>query len=685
MKTPIITLATLLMVACGVKQTINSTNIATPHSKSDEAHLAADKHPAPMPDYFEYDFDNDDTIDKAEKEESVIGDFNGDGKSEYAALYHYSKPIPEFKSHQFIDDYYHFCKIHFSDDTLTRIQLVYVGCNLVNEGDLNGDGSDELGFFNVVGNTRWGNYSVLTFVDGEWHELVCIRHNASWNPAPYQDLVRKDPHNDDYIIIKKIRLDDGKIMDNRILLANLTDAAEQTCNQTYPTKEIDDRLTSLLAWERDTPWKEYELKNKLQMELESEVVYYLHNPITFTDSMPLLEKEIDVITVPSGKAKIYNYWIDGGGTMNCDRNFIQYLDAEGYVHCTPYLNDLRYPRGICDVWEFELDGTLYYAIKTYHRGASGIWDYYLEVITIDNGSMQVCKQFFDEINGHIWDSEEYYIYDNRGDIVDQAERECWYIRVCGTQNCNTNVDFDFDPKTLTVKVKDDADWTESRTGAIEEREWRLDTSRMGLKFDFTVTDAEGFDGWSDISLSLTNGDKECFNGEVGRVQYFEYAEEDFFPRCENGAITAPDEVLFFADIDFDGRNELITGSMPFAGTQRDLPRFCSIYKLMNGKYIDATDEFTSRCEAFNMIEPYNFIVDYRDKLIVHYNDGGYMSGGWEVYKYHNGRYTYDRYVHFERDSQHNVVDITVSYNDGRPTRNIEPASYIFDEHKWRYE
>lgn len=62
-----------------------------------------------------------------------------------------------------------------------------------------------------------------------------------------------------------------------------------------------------------------------------------------------------------------------------------------------------------------------------------------------------------------------------------------------------------------------------------------------------------------------------------------------------------------------------------------------------------------------------------------------MSGGWEVYKYHNGRYDYDRYVHFERDNQSNKVDVTVSYNDWRETRNITPMSYIFDEHKWRYE
>lgn len=87
--------------------------------------------------------------------------------------------------------------------------------------------------------------------------------------------------------------------------------------------------------------------------------------------------------------------------------------------------------------------------------------------------MQSCEQFFNETNGRICDSEECYIYGDNGNFVDAVEMECWYITVCGTQNCNTNVDFDFDPKTLTVKVKDDADWTESRTGAIEERGWKL--------------------------------------------------------------------------------------------------------------------------------------------------------------------------------------------------------------------
>ena len=40
---------------------------------------------------------------------------------------------------------------------------------------------------------------------------------------------------------------------------------------------------------------------------------------------------------------------------------------------------------------------------------------------------------------------------------------------------------------------------------------KQNNAQVGLKFEFTVVDAEGFDGWSDISLSLVHGDKECFN------------------------------------------------------------------------------------------------------------------------------------------------------------------------------
>ena len=239
---------------------------------------------------------------------------------------------------------------------------------------------------------------------------------------------------------------------------------------------------------------------------------------------------------------------------------------------------------------------------------------------------------------------------------------------------------------LNLAIGIDDEVRNNELESVEQQKRRVNLPSKGMIFDVTTTAADGFEGYSDIRIKITRSGIEVFDGYAGRVYGdFECDVDKFFPREENDAITAPDDVLFFADLDFDGVDELITGRSPFAGSQRNLPGFGSIYRLTDGKYIDATDEFTSRCEVFNEIEPYCFIVDYRNKSIIHYIDGGYMSGGWKVYKYHNGSYAYDRYVHFERDNNGDNVNVTVSYNDERKTHNITSMSYIFDDHKWRYE
>lgn len=220
---------------------------------------------------------------------------------------------------------------------------------------------------------------------------------------------------------------------------------------------------------------------------------------------------------------------------------------------------------------------------------------------------------------------------------------------------------------------------------VEQRERRVNLSSKGMIFDVTVTDVDGFEGYSDIRIKITRSGKEVFDGYAGRVYGdFECDVDKFFPSKKNGAITAPDDVLFFVDLDFDGVDELITGRSPFAGSQRNLPGFGSIYRLTGGKYIDATDVFTSRCEVFNEIEPYCFIVDYRNKSIIHCNDGGYMSGGWEVYEYHNGSYAYDRYVHFDRDIEGNMVDITIDYADSTPQNRMRVSSDDFEKRGYNF-
>lgn len=236
---------------------------------------------------------------------------------------------------------------------------------------------------------------------------------------------------------------------------------------------------------------------------------------------------------------------------------------------------------------------------------------------------------------------------------------------------------------LAISIDDEVRINELE--GVEQRGRRVNLSSKGMIFDVTTTAADGFEGYSDIRIKITRSGKEVFDGYAGRVYGdFECDVDKFFPREENDAITAPDDVLFFADLDFDGVDELITGRSPFAGSQRNLPSFGSIYRLTDGKYIDATDEFTSHCEVFNEIEPYCFIVDYRNKSIIHCNDGGYMSSGWEVYKYNNGSYAYDRYVHFDRDIESEMVDITINYADNTPQKSMRVSYDDFEKRGYNF-
>ena len=238
---------------------------------------------------------------------------------------------------------------------------------------------------------------------------------------------------------------------------------------------------------------------------------------------------------------------------------------------------------------------------------------------------------------------------------------------------------------LDIAIGIDDEVRSNELGSVEQQKRRVNLPSKGMIFDVTTTAADGFEGYSDIRIKITRSGNEVFDGYAGRVYCdFECDVDKFFPSEENDAITAPDDMLFFADLDFDGVDELITGRSPFAGSQRNLPCFGSIYRLTDGKYIDATDEFTSRCEVFNEIEPYCFIVDYRNKSIIHYIDGGYMSGGWKVHKYHNGSYTYDRYVHFERDIESEMVDIAINYADNTPQKSLRVSSDNFEKRGYNF-
>ena len=145
--------------------------------------------------------------------ETILGDFNGDGKAESAELYRLSKNDVSTDN------------IYFTNNSINSIDssvIEYTAMYLTNEGDLNDDGADDIGFFLHCGQSYWGTYAVYSYVGGEWKLLLSYDHNPGWNNTPIQDLVRKHPTKANCVIIKEISLDPSEMQERVIDLSSQT-------------------------------------------------------------------------------------------------------------------------------------------------------------------------------------------------------------------------------------------------------------------------------------------------------------------------------------------------------------------------------------------------------------------------------------------------------------------------------
>jgi hypothetical protein len=88
--------------------------------------------------------------------------------------------------------------------------------------------------------------------------------------------------------------------------------------------------------------------------------------------------------------------------------------------------------------------------------------------------------------------------------------------------------------------------------------------------------------------------------------------------------------------------------------------------------------------VFEAIETPFFWINPATKEIIQYCDGGYMSGGWEVYVYDGKRYRYDRYVSFDRDIDQPMVTITITDPQGKLIREFRTSNDDFDKHQSEY-
>ena len=188
--------------------------------------------------------------------------------------------------------------------------------------------------------------------------------------------------------------------------------------------------------------------------------------------------------------------------------------------------------------------------------------------------------------------------------------------------------------------------------------------------------------------------KKSFSITNGILSYTKYdAELDYQPHHSDkkGVVTAPYEDFFFADLDFDGEDELITDVAPYGASQRDVGLFTDIYKIIDGNAVNYTDYFQSKSDIFNHIEQYFFTVNTHTKSIMWYQDGGIFNFGWDIYDYRNGSYVYRHYVSVERDWQNeNAIQVSIYPNsDDRENeqnliKRFTTTQTEFEKNKWKY-
>lgn len=150
---------------------------------------------------------------------AVAGDFNSDGAPEMMWL-----EAPKFPKNQNDENFGEcegdcICYIKFSDENIPPILVkTCIGGYPVNEGDLNNDGSDEIGILPDWWTSYWKGYFVYTLKNGQWEYLVepVSTHFSQWREGV--DAITKDPNNPGYVIINysEITMEDIVILSKTI-------------------------------------------------------------------------------------------------------------------------------------------------------------------------------------------------------------------------------------------------------------------------------------------------------------------------------------------------------------------------------------------------------------------------------------------------------------------------------------
>ncbi len=100
--------------------------------------------------------------------EKIQGDFNGNGQADVATAI----KIKEGKGNPVEDGTPDEYEIQFSGDSLKSINVGCCDIRLINEGDLNNDGADEISVFQAPMNGCTYSMTTYSFINGTWKQIV---------------------------------------------------------------------------------------------------------------------------------------------------------------------------------------------------------------------------------------------------------------------------------------------------------------------------------------------------------------------------------------------------------------------------------------------------------------------------------------------------------------------------------
>lgn len=146
--------------------------------------------------------------------QSINGDFDGDGESECATLYHIPEEVIMADSTTVAEVIEESYIIAFDDTQISPKVSTNRLSHLTHLGDINNDGKDEYGIYSD-GESSWGHFSAYCNREAEWQNIASTTLNIKLlerigEVVDFENLITADAEEPGNAIIRHITILDGE-------------------------------------------------------------------------------------------------------------------------------------------------------------------------------------------------------------------------------------------------------------------------------------------------------------------------------------------------------------------------------------------------------------------------------------------------------------------------------------------